>query len=68
MLSKFLLYGASGYTGSLIARLAVKRGLRSILFRRDPQWDTCVLGQTIRQSPLHSHTAASPQADTPQIP
>jgi short subunit dehydrogenase-like uncharacterized protein len=31
----FLLYGASGYTGELIARLAVERGLRPILAGRD---------------------------------
>jgi short subunit dehydrogenase-like uncharacterized protein len=31
----FLLYGASGYTGELIARLAVESGLRPILAGRD---------------------------------
>jgi len=35
MSSNFLLYGASGYTGSLIARLAVQRGLRPILAGRN---------------------------------
>ncbi|HEY0004498.1 MAG TPA: saccharopine dehydrogenase NADP-binding domain-containing protein [Pyrinomonadaceae bacterium] len=33
----FLLYGANGYTGSLIARLAVEQGLSPILAGRDPQ-------------------------------
>ena len=32
----FLLYGAYGYTGSLIARLAVERGHRPVLAGRDP--------------------------------
>lgn len=32
----FLLYGANGYTGSLIARLAIERGLRPILAGRNP--------------------------------
>ncbi len=36
MSSTFLLYGASGYTGGLIARLAVQRGLRPILATRSP--------------------------------
>jgi short subunit dehydrogenase-like uncharacterized protein len=31
----FLLYGASGYTGELIARLAVERGMKPILAGRD---------------------------------
>jgi short subunit dehydrogenase-like uncharacterized protein len=31
----FLLYGANGYTGKLIARLAIERGLRLILAGRD---------------------------------
>jgi short subunit dehydrogenase-like uncharacterized protein len=33
----FLIYGSYGYTGDLIARLAVERGLRPILAGRDPQ-------------------------------
>jgi short subunit dehydrogenase-like uncharacterized protein len=37
MPSNFLLYGANGYTGKLIARLAVERGLRPILAGRDPE-------------------------------
>ena len=32
----FLLYGATGYTGSLTARMAVQRGLKPILAGRDP--------------------------------
>ncbi len=36
MSSNFLLYGANGYTGALIARLAVQRGLRPILAARNP--------------------------------
>src|SRR5438067_4519108 len=35
MSTNFLLYGASGYTGQLIARFAVERGLRPILAGRD---------------------------------
>jgi short subunit dehydrogenase-like uncharacterized protein len=31
----FLLYGANGYTGNLIARLAVERGLRPLIAGRD---------------------------------
>jgi short subunit dehydrogenase-like uncharacterized protein len=37
MSSNFLLYGANGYTGGLIARLAVQRGLRPILAARNPE-------------------------------
>lgn len=33
--SNFLLYGANGYTGNLIAREAVKRGMRPVLAGRD---------------------------------
>jgi short subunit dehydrogenase-like uncharacterized protein len=35
MKTNFLLYGANGYTGNLIARLAVERGLRPVLAGRD---------------------------------
>ncbi|HYY55903.1 MAG TPA: saccharopine dehydrogenase NADP-binding domain-containing protein [Pyrinomonadaceae bacterium] len=35
MSSSFLLYGANGYTGELIARMSVERGLRPILAGRD---------------------------------
>lgn len=35
MTSNFLLYGANGYTGALIARLAVQRGLRPLLAGRN---------------------------------
>ncbi|MGH9943515.1 MAG: saccharopine dehydrogenase family protein [Pyrinomonadaceae bacterium] len=35
MPSTFLLYGANGYTGTLIARLAVERGVRPILAGRN---------------------------------
>ena len=37
MSSNFLLYGANGYTGALIARLAVQRGLRPILAGRNSE-------------------------------
>lgn len=37
MSSNFLLYGANGYTGALIARLAVQRGLRPIIAGRNPE-------------------------------
>lgn len=37
MASKFLLYGATGYTGELIARRAVKRGLHPILAGRNAE-------------------------------
>jgi len=33
--ANFLLYGATGYTGRLVARLAVERGMRPILAGRD---------------------------------
>ncbi|MCU0623244.1 MAG: NAD(P)H-binding protein [Gemmatimonadaceae bacterium] len=33
---RWLLYGATGYTGTLIAREAVRRGLRPVLAGRDP--------------------------------
>ncbi len=36
MTDTFLLYGATGYTGSLTARTAVERGLRPILAGRNP--------------------------------
>jgi short subunit dehydrogenase-like uncharacterized protein len=36
MPSTFLLYGATGYTGSLTARVAVQHGLKPILAGRDP--------------------------------
>lgn len=35
MTTNFLLYGANGYTGNLIARLAVERGLKPLLAGRD---------------------------------
>lgn len=35
MKTNFLIYGANGYTGNLIARLAVERGLRPVLAGRD---------------------------------
>lgn len=37
MTTNFLLYGANGYTGNLIARLAVERGLKPVLAGRDPE-------------------------------
>ncbi|GAB4581733.1 MAG: saccharopine dehydrogenase NADP-binding domain-containing protein [Anaerolineales bacterium] len=37
MFPTFLLYGSYGYTGSLIAKLAVQRGLRPTLAGRDPE-------------------------------
>ena len=37
MSDNFLIYGSYGYTGNLIAREAVARGLRPILAGRDPQ-------------------------------
>ena len=37
MSSNFLLYGANGYTGSLISRLAVQQGLSPILAGRNPE-------------------------------
>lgn len=37
MSSNFLLYGANGYTGSLITRLAVQQGLNPILAGRNPE-------------------------------
>jgi short subunit dehydrogenase-like uncharacterized protein len=37
MKSGFLIYGANGYTGRLVARLAVGRGLRPLLAGRHPE-------------------------------
>ena len=37
MTNKLLIYGSYGFTGNLIARLAVKRGLQPILAGRDPE-------------------------------
>lgn len=37
MNDRVLIYGAYGFTGSLIARLAVQRGLRPVLAGRDPE-------------------------------
>ena len=37
MNNRLLIYGSYGFTGNLIARLAVQRGLRPILAGRDPQ-------------------------------
>ena len=34
-MANFLIYGANGYTGSLIAREATRRGLRPVLAGRD---------------------------------
>jgi short subunit dehydrogenase-like uncharacterized protein len=34
-MTNFLIYGANGYTGNLIARLAVERGLRPLIAGRD---------------------------------
>ena len=36
-MSTFLLYGDNGYTGRLIAREAVVRGLRPVLAGRNPE-------------------------------
>lgn len=33
----FMIYGANGYTGNLVARLAVQRGLHPILAGRNQQ-------------------------------
>ncbi|HEX8144783.1 MAG TPA: saccharopine dehydrogenase NADP-binding domain-containing protein [Pyrinomonadaceae bacterium] len=37
MSTDFLLYGANGYTGELVARLAAERGWRPLLAGRDPK-------------------------------
>lgn len=37
MTAKFLIYGATGFVGDAIARLAVKRGLKPILAGRNPE-------------------------------
>ena len=36
-MSDFLIYGATGYTGSLVAREAARRGLRPVLAGRNPE-------------------------------
>jgi short subunit dehydrogenase-like uncharacterized protein len=60
MATPFLLYGSYGYTGALIAELAVKRGMRPILSGRDAarlktQADT--LGLEYRPITLDDRTA-----------
>ncbi|HEX8000437.1 MAG TPA: saccharopine dehydrogenase NADP-binding domain-containing protein [Pyrinomonadaceae bacterium] len=35
-MTDFLIYGANGYTGNLITRLAIERGLRPLIAGRDP--------------------------------
>ncbi len=60
MESNFLLYGATGYTGALIARAAVERGLRPVLAGRDPAKimpQAAKLGLAHRCFPLEDTTA-----------
>ena len=57
----FLLYGATGYTGSLTARTAVQRGLKPILAGRDPAKGQALadeLGLAWRAFPLEDGRAA----------
>ena len=42
----FLLYGATGYTGGLIARLAAERGVRPVLAGRNPHTLAEIAGET----------------------
>jgi len=44
-MSTFLVYGANGYTGQLIAREAVVRGMRPILAGRNAEAVTALAGQ-----------------------
>jgi short subunit dehydrogenase-like uncharacterized protein len=44
-MSTFLIYGATGYTGSLIAREAARRGLRPMLAARNPQAVASLAGE-----------------------
>ncbi len=60
MTDTFLLYGATGYTGSLTARTAVARGLRPILAGRNPARVKALadaLGLAWRAFPLDDATA-----------
>ncbi len=50
MSSSFLLYGANGYTGALIAREAVKRGMRPLLAGRNAE----AVGALARELSLES--------------
>lgn len=59
-MSDFLIYGATGYTGSLVAREAVRRGLRPVLAGRNIEALQSIgteLGLDQRCFPLHSATA-----------
>ncbi len=58
--STFLLYGANGYTGALIAREAVRRGLRPVLAGRNAQTISALaneLGLEYRVFPLEDRAA-----------
>jgi short subunit dehydrogenase-like uncharacterized protein len=60
MSSAFLLYGATGYTGSLTARMAAQRGLKPILAGRNPAKVKALadeLGLTWRAFPLEDGVA-----------
>jgi short subunit dehydrogenase-like uncharacterized protein len=60
MPSTFLLYGATGYTGSLTARTAIQRGLKPIVAGRDPAKVKALaeeLGLTWRAFPLEDGAA-----------
>ena len=62
MASNFLLYGATGYTGRLTARVAVERGLRPILAGRNPAKVKALadeLGLPWQAFPLNNNTTLS---------
>ena len=44
-MSDFLIYGANGYTGDLIAREAVARGLRPVLAGRNAEAVAALAGE-----------------------
>jgi short subunit dehydrogenase-like uncharacterized protein len=71
MSSKFLLYGANGYTGALIARLAVQQGLSPILAGRNPdklRQQAAELGLEYRAFSLEDSTAVDAAlADVPVV-
>ena len=61
----WLLYGATGYTGGLIARAAVSRGLRPVLAGRDPA-AVAALARELNL-PFRVFTAAAPNVDAMRL-
>jgi short subunit dehydrogenase-like uncharacterized protein len=63
MSDRFLLYGANGYTGSLIAHYCVQRGLRPILAgRNSSQLETLALSLGLKYKAFALEDAAAVDA------